>query len=456
AIAGGGCQCLLYGGQGHGDDRFFSTPGASRHFQFQNWQMKADQAKKAEFMREAEKLKIQLVNIEKDKSSHLYNKKSYFRMEYSTLEELEHKLTSNRKAEKAKIQQQLTKIHNSVKRLQRQLKDVKSTPEFVEKLREMMEEVENEINAFKEEQRQIYEQLMKEEKTATNELNALEKKIEAWALGSSGTEGVFKQGMASSRKMIQNHLPEEVVKLERFLQQTGGRGGGWDDYDHQIFLKVWMKHKGKPSYMDEALEYLSGRTKEDVQQHEKWYQEFQILEERKKESILKWKMKKQQEKEEILKQKVKSQEVLKIDSLQCDDQKQKAEEERRKRQAGIEAWKSHKVIELAMKQASKLKEEEEKEKKQLKERQRQFQLKLLLDKYTQQKKEQKELLRLEKEKRGEAEREQKKRIAAEEILKFQERVSSLIITQLFSINHCEVCIIRIGRNSLARSNGLLD
>ncbi|KYO48823.1 coiled-coil domain-containing protein 112 [Alligator mississippiensis] len=91
------------------------------------------------------------------------------------------------------------------------------------------------------------------------------------------------------------------------------------------------------------------------------------------------------------------------------------------RRAAIEAWKQHKTIEFAMKQASKLKEEIEKQKKQEKERQRQFQLKLVLEEYTLQKKEKEELQRLEKEKREEAEREEKKRIAAEGISKFQER-----------------------------------
>ncbi|XP_039401564.1 coiled-coil domain-containing protein 112 isoform X5 [Mauremys reevesii] len=333
-------------------------------------------------------------------------------------------MTNNRKAEKAKIQQQLAKIHNNVKRLQRQLKDVKPTPEFVEKLREMMEEAENAINGFKEEQRLIYEELMKEEKTATNELSALQKKIDTWALGSSAIERVFRlpSGKVPVDKTLQNHLPEEVVEFERFLQQTGGRQGGWDDYDHQHFLKVWTKHKGKPSYIEEALEYLSGRKKEDIQQHETWYQEFLILEERKKESIEKWKMKKQQEKQKILKQKQKSEKMLKTENLQQEAaQKQKAEKERKKQQAAVEAWKRHKEIEFAMKQASRLKEEEEREKKQQKERQRQFQLKLLLEKYTRQKEEQEALQRLEKGKREEAEREKRKRIAAEEISKFQER-----------------------------------
>ncbi|KAM6186808.1 coiled-coil domain-containing protein 112 isoform 2-T2 [Sarcoramphus papa] len=403
------------------NDSCSSTAGAGRPFQ--NWKMKTEQAKKVEFIRTAEKLKTQLANIEKDKNGHLYNRKSDFRVEHSILEELERSMTVSRKTEKAKILQQLSKIQNNVKRLQQQLKDVNSTPEFVDKLKEMMEEVENAINAFKEEQRQIYEQLLKEEKSAINELSVFERKVELWALGSSTTEKVFKlpSGRVSVDKTLENHLPEEVVEFERFLQRTGGRQGGWDDYDHQNFLKVWTKHKGRPSYVDEALEYLCGRAKEDIEQHEKWYQEFLILHKRKKESIRKWKEKQQQEKEGNLNEKEKSEKMLKEEWLQREAQKQKAEEERKRQQAAIEAWKKQKAIAFAMEQASQLKLEEEKEKKQQKERQRQCHMKSLLERYTLQKKEKEELEKLEKEKREEAEKKERKRIAAEEITKFQER-----------------------------------
>ncbi|KAM9167559.1 coiled-coil domain-containing protein 112 isoform 1-T1 [Mergus octosetaceus] len=404
------------------NDSCFSTAGSGQ--QCQNWKMKAEQAKKAEFVRTAEKLRTQLANIEKDKNGHLYNRRSDSRVEYSILEELEHKMTVNRKTEKTKILQQLSKIRNNVKKLQQQLKDVKHTSEFVDKLKEMMEEIENAINAFKEEQRQTYEQLLKDEKTAVNELSVFEKKVELWVLSSSTTEKVLKLPSAriSVGKTLENHLPEEVVEFERFLQRTGGRQGGWDDYDHQNFLKVWTKHKGKLSYMDEALEYLCGRTKEEVEQHDKWYREYLILQERKKESIKKWKEKQQQEKEGNLKKKEKSERMLKKEWLQHEEaQKQKAEEERKRQQAAIEAWKKQKAIAFAMEQASQLKLEEEKEKKQLKERQRQCHMKLLLERYTLQKKEKEELEKLEKEKREEAEKEERKRTAAAEITKFQER-----------------------------------
>ncbi|NWW10474.1 CC112 protein, partial [Oreocharis arfaki] len=361
-----------------------------------------------------------LANIEKDRNGHLYNRKSDFRVEYRLLEELEHSMTVSRKTEKAKILQQLLKIQNNVKRLQQQLKDVKPTPEFVDKIKEMMEEIENAINAFKEEQRQTYQQLLKEEKAAINELSLFEKKVELWVLGSSTAEKVLK--LPSARvtvdKTLENHLPEEVIEFEKFLQRTGGRQGGWDDYDHQNFLKIRAKYRGKLSYMDEALEYLSGRTKEDIEQHDKWYQEFVILHERKKESIKKWKEKQQQEKERNLKEKEKSEKMLKERRLQREEaQKQKAEEERKRKQAAVEVWKKQQVVAFAMDQASQLKLEE-KEKKQQQEHQ--SHVKLLLERNTLQKKVKEEFEKLENEKREETEKEERKKTAAEEISKFQE------------------------------------
>uniref|UniRef100_A0A670XX68 Coiled-coil domain containing 112 n=1 Tax=Pseudonaja textilis TaxID=8673 RepID=A0A670XX68_PSETE len=359
------------------------------------------------------------VNLEKHKNV-LFNKKSDFTMEYCILEELEHKLTKNRKTER-KIQQKLTRIHSAVKGLQRQLKDVKPTPEFVDKLREMMEEAEAAISSFKEEQRQIYDELLREENAATNEISALERKIEMWAVGTSAAR-IFKQCVFPVHKEVQNQFPEEVIELERFLQQTGGRQGGWDQCDHQIFLKIWRKHKGKSSYITETLEYLPDRTKEDIQSHEKWHKEFLILESQKKEAIKKWKMKKR-EKSKILVQKENPEEVsTDIQREREETQKQKTEEERKKRLAELEAWKKDKALATAAKQEAQLKEEEEKEKKKQREHQRQLQMKLLLEDYSREKKEQEELLRFEKEKREEAEREEKKRTAAEEIVKFQERV----------------------------------
>ncbi|MBN3286193.1 CC112 protein, partial [Polyodon spathula] len=306
-----------------------------------------------------------IAKLEKDQNAYIYVKKKDVRNEFGTLEDLELKLANNRNIEKAKLQQQLAKIHNSVKRFQRQLKDVKPTPEFVEKLKEIMEEVENAINVFKEEQRQSYEELMKEEKNSSQEIIALEKKFETWASAVSAAPKNCPSLLVKVPldKTIEDDLPAEVVEYEKFLQETGGRQGGWDDYDHQNFLKVWTKLNGKPGYMKEALLYLPGRTQEDIQLHENWYQEFLFLDESKKEK----------------------------------------EEER------------------TMEEKQHLREEAEKRRKAKEEQKRQLEVKLEVETYVRQKKEQEEFLRIEKEMQERAEQDEKRSQAARGITKFQER-----------------------------------
>uniref|UniRef100_H0YSW5 Coiled-coil domain containing 112 n=1 Tax=Taeniopygia guttata TaxID=59729 RepID=H0YSW5_TAEGU len=245
----------------------------------------------------------------------------------------------------------------------------------------------------------------------------------------------LEHSMTVSRKMEKAEILQQLSKIQnnvkrlqqqlkdvkptpecKFLQRTGGRQGGWDDYDHQNFLKIGIKYRGRLSYMDEALKHLSGKTKEDTEQHDKWYQEYVILHERKKESVKKWKEKQQQEKERNFQEKEKSEKMLKERWLQHEEaQKQKAEEERKRKQA----WKKQKVVAYAIDQASQLKLEEKTKKQQM---ERQSHVKLLLERNTLQKTVKEELEKLENEKKEAAEKEGRKKIAAEEISKFQEHV----------------------------------
>lgn len=65
-----------------------------------------------------------------------------------------------------------------------------------------------------------YEHLLKEERTAMNELSVFERKVDLWALGSSTTEKVLKlpSPKVSVDKRIENHIREEEVEFERVLQ----------------------------------------------------------------------------------------------------------------------------------------------------------------------------------------------------------------------------------------------
>ena len=55
-----------------------------------------------------------------------------------------------------RLKQQLGKIRSNVNKFQRDLQDLKPSPEFVEKLKEIMEEIENSMMTFKEQQRKVY------------------------------------------------------------------------------------------------------------------------------------------------------------------------------------------------------------------------------------------------------------------------------------------------------------
>uniref|UniRef100_A0A8C9XW43 Coiled-coil domain containing 112 n=1 Tax=Sander lucioperca TaxID=283035 RepID=A0A8C9XW43_SANLU len=167
--------------------------------------------KAAQFLREAEKNRRQIEKLEKERTLTAQCRKNGWTDVPGELEEYEKVLEEERNAEKTNLQKQLVKIHNGVRKFQRQLIDVKPTPE------------------------------------------------------------------------CKFYLPAEVRALEAFLLKTGGPCGGWDQYDHQAFLKVWTKHSGQPAYRKEVKLYLPSKTLEEIEQHEDWHQELIYLQDRKRE-----------------------------------------------------------------------------------------------------------------------------------------------------------------------------
>lgn len=122
---------------------------------------------------------------------------------------------------------------------------------------------------------------MIKEKNATQQISTTEQKMEIWARNPpEKPKAALAKG--SSVNSDTDNMLVEIAEFKQFVQRTG-RQGGWDDFDHKNFLKVWIKCKGNPSFIEEALQYLVGRTREDIIQHEQWYQEFLFLEKRQRE-----------------------------------------------------------------------------------------------------------------------------------------------------------------------------
>lgn len=111
--------------------------------------------------------------------------------------------------------------------------------------------------------------------------------MEAWPLADKldCVHHVTTSGKGHVTRLQNNDASPEEKALDTFFQQTGGQYGGWDQYDHQNFLKVWTKHSGRPSYIREVMAYLPARTQEEVLQHEEWYLKLQDLQEDKREVL---------------------------------------------------------------------------------------------------------------------------------------------------------------------------
>ncbi|XP_036382744.1 coiled-coil domain-containing protein 112 [Megalops cyprinoides] len=395
------------------------------HHQNLNRREKAAQTKKSEFLRNVEKLRKQVDKLEKEKA--LSNQsKNFFRDDSGTLEEFDNRLKDDRKTDLMKLQQQLRKLNNGVNRFQRQLMDVKPTPELIEKLRDIMTEVENSISTFKEDQRQSFEELLKEEKTYWQEICAFEKKIGMWssaaavsAVPKAPPAPLAKAGLAGAPD---GELPPEVTELERFLQRTGGRQGGWDQYDHQSFLKVWTKHGGRPAHRKEALLHLPGKTEEEVIQHEDWYQTLLLLEEKKREAIQRWKTERQQKKEVELRQQEEKEDMARQEEAWLvEAQQRREEEERREAEAQLQVWKAQRRLQVAQEKQRRLQVEVLERKRAKEKRRQQLEVKLVVEARVRERKQQEQFLLLERELFEQEEIRERARSAARQIRHFQER-----------------------------------
>ncbi|XP_061673446.1 coiled-coil domain-containing protein 112 [Syngnathoides biaculeatus] len=273
----------------HGDSEPPSSPANPDYVDQRESRLKV-----VHFLKEAECTRRLVDKLEKDRSLSLQCRRNGWTEVAVELDEYEKMLGEQRSAEKMELREHLAEIKNGVKEFKQQLIDMKPTPELIEKLKQIMYEVEMTINNLKEEQRSRFGELLKEERMCAQEVAACEKKVENWSLSSksdSSAAGV----PAVKSKALSRDLPAEVLALEAFLQKTGGICGGWEEFDHRAFLKVWTKRGGRAGFRNEAKRYLPSKSQQEIEEHERWYQELIHLQDIRREAIQRWKSSKQLE-----------------------------------------------------------------------------------------------------------------------------------------------------------------
>ncbi|XP_062400110.1 coiled-coil domain-containing protein 112 [Sardina pilchardus] len=359
---------------------------------------------------------------------------------FSEVKELDERLKHDLKNERLRVQQQLVKLRHGVVRFQGQLTDVKPSAELIEKLKEIMTDVETSISTFKEEQHQSFEELLKEERVCWQELSAFEKKMEAWPLADKSNCVLHGTSLG---KVHVTHIQNdsgltEVKALDTYIQQTGGQYGGWDQYDHQSFLHVWTKYGGKQCYIREAMAYLPSRNQEEVHQHEAWYLKLQDLQERKKQAIHRWRTERHREREESVQQRQELMEAERGEMEQkAQERRRRADQEHREAAIRLEMWRSQQQLQQEQEKEQWLKEEVLRKRKIQEEHRRQQEVRLAVKACVQQKKEQEEQRLAEKKAKEQAEMEERRRAAAQLIPHFQERDLHRLETKLLEKQHKE-------------------
>ncbi|KAK5871089.1 hypothetical protein PBY51_003989 [Eleginops maclovinus] len=374
----------------------------------------------SQFLREAEKNRREIEKLEKERTLSVQCRKNGWIDVPGELEEYEKLLEEERNAEKIRLQKQLGKIYNGVRKFQRQLIDVKPTCELIERLKEIMTEVEISINNVKEEQRSCFEELLKDERTCRQEITAYEKKIENLSLVVKSDLKLHTAPTVKT-KPLDRDLPEEVIALEVFLLKTGGPCGGWDKYDHQAFLKVWTKHSGQQVYRKEAKLYLPGKTLEEIEQHEDWHQELIYLQDSKREAIQLWKASKHQKRQSIIQSELAEEAGRREREAKIYSKKHRNEEEKREAALQLEKWREEKQRIEEQEEEQRVAEEIQKMKKAKEERRRQLEVKLTIEEQLRLKKEAKEEQWRRRREKEQREMDERRREAAKGIQRFNER-----------------------------------
>ena len=74
---------------------------------------------------------------------------------------------------------------------------------------------------------------------------------------------------------------------------NGGHTGGWEQLDHNLFVKLRKKFKAKAEFIDEFTLLVAIKSRQQVESHEEWYKKYLNLNEIKKKSIKHWRENKQ-------------------------------------------------------------------------------------------------------------------------------------------------------------------
>ena len=251
-----------------------------------------------EYCKNSQKLKKEADLLLKDKDRTFFAAKSVLRDEIAEIEDIQRELEQKNESSSRGFFSGITRIKRQVVEVSKKIHSfVEATKSegissdydhIVSSLQKAADLVNVEILDFKEKSRLEYEELLQLEKALTNEIEYSSNKFNQWEIE------IPKTTKPSLKSITEpNDLPplkQELVNIDKEIQESGGQYLGWDDVDHTEFIKLWNKHKNRmtPAFLQAAANILHLHDIDSIKEHAQRYQIWLGLNDKKKEVLQQW------------------------------------------------------------------------------------------------------------------------------------------------------------------------
>lgn len=198
------------------------------------------------------------------------------------------------------LQHNITKIKENIKLFSDWLMQSSlSNIEAIKTKASLISKIKFGIDSMKIQEKNVLKELNTEEKTLYQELLDTSKKYnnykENYLIKSNLETSKNKCTSILSNRFI--NLPVELAEYEKFITSFG-HTGGWEEFDHQVFLKYRNKFQKSPSFLKKISKHITGKSYKDIEKHEQWYNKYIEMKQKKKLIILNWKTEKEKEKKQ--------------------------------------------------------------------------------------------------------------------------------------------------------------
>jgi len=279
--------------------------------------------------REYKSLKQKISTMDKDIFKLLtFTKTTTLKNDIQSLIDFEEKKEFERHVETEELYTFIVSLRKDIAALKEHLKTYTRTPAGLSKIQELTEKIEDKLSRFKERQMVNFDRILEEEATLSREVDLITQKLETYetvgdvsdipipsktrpfrgaSLKQRETETNFQtadpqyEGEEDNTVRLGNaktvraggagrdlakKFKEQIDKINSDIDKLGGASNfGWENDDHQTFLKLRTKHKNnvdKIVFLNDCITSLPFYGEEDIREHIEKFKKYIELEDEKK------------------------------------------------------------------------------------------------------------------------------------------------------------------------------